>query len=103
LNSHPAPMKPGFAGFAIRFIPFNLGSQSGAPPTAIELVTVKKKVRPHPGPVSSQLRHQMDAQSLETALRNVVPQERETRRTLEKFVNSMAVAPTPPPFLPVTP
>jgi hypothetical protein len=34
---------------------------------------VKKKVRPHPGPL---------------------PQERETRRALEKFVNSMAVGGT---------
>ncbi len=32
-----------------------------------------KKFRPHPGPMASQARHKMDAPSLETASRNVVP------------------------------
>ena len=55
-----------------------LGRSSPSPLSAIELVIVKKKVRPHPGPL---------------------PQERETRRALEKFVNSMAV-PSPLPLSP---
>jgi hypothetical protein len=45
--------------------------------TAIEVVIVKKKVRPHPGPL---------------------PQEREISRALEEFVNSMAVHPPIPLF-----
>ena len=95
-------LKYAVSGFRARFATMhlvNMGVRALAILRKTLPVRIRDNPRPHPGPMASQARHEIDAPNKLCASRNVVPQERENESArCEQRLISVAIARSSPPF-----